>query len=97
MSWSSQFKNVLVAVSLAALGAPEAGAIEIYSGANAAAHMDDGLLTQARAGRGGGGVHRGGAHRGMHGGAHRGAYAGARHGNVHRGNVNRGNVNRGNV
>ena len=90
MSWKRHFKNAMFALALASLIAPQAEAIEIFTGANPAAHINDGLITQVRGGRGGGGVHRGGGHRGgMHrggGGMHRGgagmhrggAYGGAR-------------------
>ena len=109
MSLSGHFRNALFALALASLIAPEADAIEIFTGASPAAHMDDGLLTQVRGMRGGGMRHGGGMHRGgMHGGAryaggvHRGGmhggarYAGGMHRGVH-GNVNRNvtrNVNR---
>ena len=92
MSWSSHLKNTLFALALAGLIAPEANAIEIYTGASPATQMDDGLLTQIRRG-GGGGMHRGGG--GMHrggGGMHRGGmHGGARYaGGMHRGGMHGG-------
>ena len=66
------FKNALFALALLGFSAPQAEAIEIFSGANPAAHMNDDMITQVRGGRGGGGGmrHGGGGHRG--GGMHRG-------------------------
>jgi hypothetical protein len=106
MSWKGHCKSALFALALTGLIAPQAGAIEIFMGANAATHINDDLFTQVRGGRGGGGggmrhhggggMHRGG---GMHGGMHR---AGGAYGGMHGGagryaganrNVNR-NVNR---
>jgi len=83
MRLKGHFKNALFALALTSLIAPQAEAIEIFTGTNPAAHVNDGLITQVRGGRGGGGVHRGGMH---HGGMHRGgagmhrggAYGGAR-------------------
>ena len=49
-----------IGVSFLCLALPEAEALEIYAPAGVAAHMDDGLITQVRGGRGGGGMHRGG-------------------------------------
>jgi hypothetical protein len=96
MNWSSQLRNVLVALSLIGLGAPEAQAIEIYSGTSAFAHMNDETLTLVRGGRGGGG--RGGGGMRHHGGGmHRGAMHTGMRGGMHRpggGNINRGNINR---
>ena len=82
MNWSNQLRNVLVALSLVGLGAPEAQAIEMYGEPGAAVQTSNDALTFVRAGRGGGaprhaGGHRGGMHRppgGMHrppGGMHR--------------------------
>jgi hypothetical protein len=81
MSWKGRLRNGLFALALAGLIAPEANAIEIFTGANAAGHMGDGLVTQATSPGGGtrqgrrGGVHRGATHGGARtaGGAHRGA------------------------
>jgi len=91
-------------VTLLCFAAPQAEAIEAYGTGTAAGQLDDGLLVQVRAGRGGvrhgGGTHRGGGMRhGMNrGGFNRGGHV-ARRGNVHRGNrhANRNfnrNVNR---
>ena len=57
------FKNALFALALLGFSAPQAEAIEIFSGANPAAHMNDDMITQVRGGRGGGGGmrHGGGA------------------------------------
>jgi len=81
MSWKRHFKNALFALALASLTAPPAEAIEIFMGANPAAHVNDDFFTQVRGGRGGGGMrhHGGGMHRG--GGIHRG---GGMHGGMHR-------------
>lgn len=75
--------------TLICFAAPQAEAIEMFGAGAAATQLDDGLIAQVRAGRGGvrhgGGAHRGGVHRGMNrGGVHRGAYA-------HRGNVHGAN------
>lgn len=93
--------------TLLCFAAPQAEAIEAYGTGTTATQLDDGLIVQVRAGRGGvrhgdmnrgGGMHRGGMHRGTNrGGFHRGGYAhrGNFHGanrNVNR-NINR-NVNR---
>ncbi|HZZ63181.1 MAG TPA: hypothetical protein VFE63_18780 [Roseiarcus sp.] len=88
MSWKGRFRNGLFALALAGLVAPEANAIEIFTGTDPAVHMSDGLVTQVIAPGGmrhRGNVHRGAAHGGAHsaGGAHRVA-----HGNVGR-NINR--------
>ena len=92
-------RNAFLGVSLFCLGLPDAEAIEIFAPPVLAAHLDDGMITLARAGRGGGGMrHHGGGRAGMHrggmhhrpGGAHR--PPGGMHGNVNR-NLNR-NVNR---
>jgi hypothetical protein len=104
MHWKGRFRNGLLALVLAGLIAPEANAVEIFTGANAAGHMGDGLVTlaQVRVRSGGarhGGPHRGGVHTGaMHGGARYpgGAHRGAAHVNVNR-NIRRNatrNVNR---
>jgi len=53
MNWKGHFKNTLFALALASFSAPQAEAIEIFTGANPAGHMNDGLITQVR--RGGGG------------------------------------------
>ena len=69
MSWKGHCKNALFALALTSLIAPQAEAIEIFMGANAATHINDDLFTQVRGGRGGGGGgmrHHGG------GGMHRG-------------------------
>ena len=79
MGWTRLARNALIGVSFLCLALPEAEALEIYAPAGVAAHMDDGLITQVRGGRGGGGGHRGGG--GMHrggGGMHRGG--GMQHG-----------------
>src|ERR1700722_12926401 len=73
MRWTHLARNMILGVSLLCLGLPEAEALEIFAPPGVATHMDDGLITQVRAGRGGGGMHRGGG--GMHrggGGMHRG-------------------------
>ena len=82
MGWTRLARNALIGVSFLCLALPEAEALEIYAPAGVAAHMDDGLITQVRGGRGGGGMHRGGgmhlAAEAYHGGMHRGgAYGGA--------------------
>ena len=69
MRWTHLARNALLGVSLFCLGLPEAEAIEIFAPPGIAAHMDDGLITQVRGGRGGGGMRHGGGHRG---GMHRG-------------------------
>ena len=101
MHWSNLARGGFVAVTLCCFGLPQAEAVEIFDGPSLAGHMNDGLITQVRGGRGGGGGMRhhggGGMHRGgggMHaGGMHRGgAYAGHR-GGSYAGNANR-NVNR---
>ena len=57
-------KRALVVVTLGAFAAPQAEAIEIFTGPSPAAHMNDDILTQVRGGgghrHGGGGGHRGG-------------------------------------
>jgi hypothetical protein len=104
MRLKDHFKNALFALALTSLIAPQAEAIEIFPGTNPAAHVNDGLITQVRAARGGGmhrgggGTHRGGKamHRvGAYSGMHRagGTYGMHRAGGAYRGNVNR-NVNR---
>ena len=55
MSWKGHFKNALFALALIGFNAPQAEAIEIFTGASPASHLDDGLFTQVRGGRGGGG------------------------------------------
>jgi hypothetical protein len=82
--------------TLMCFAAPQAEAIEAYGAGPVAARLEDGLIVQARAGRGGGMRHGGGMHRGggihrggMHAGAHRGAYN--RGGYAHRGNVHGAN------
>ena len=42
------FKNALFALALLGFSAPQAEAIEIFSGANPAAHMNDDMITQVR-------------------------------------------------
>jgi len=100
MNRLGMFKNSLFALALLGLSAPQAEAIEIFGGANPAAHLNDDVITQVRGGgRGGGGgmrhhggaMHRGGGmHRGgMHGGMHRGGMhgmhrPGGAHGGMHR-------------
>jgi hypothetical protein len=83
--------------TLLCFAAPQAEAIEVYAVGTAATGLDDGLLVQARAGRGGGtrhgegGMHGGG---GMHrsAGMHRGGHYGMNRGGVHRGGyAHRGN------
>jgi hypothetical protein len=59
MSWKSHCKNALFALALASLVAPQAEAIEIFTGANPATHLNDDLITQVRGG-GRGGVRHGG-------------------------------------
>ncbi len=54
MRWTHLARNVCLGVSLLCLGLPEAEALEIFAPPSVAAHMDDGLITQVRAGRGGG-------------------------------------------
>ena len=55
MRWTHLARNVCLGVSLLCLGLPEAEALEIFAPPSVAAHMDDGLITQVRGGRGGGG------------------------------------------
>src|SRR5208282_6748095 len=92
MSWACRFKNTLFALALAGLIAPEANAIEIFTGASPATQMDDGLLTQIRGVRHGGGGGRGGGMRHGGGGMHRGGmHGGARYaGGMHRGGMHGG-------
>ena len=68
------FKNMMFALALVGFSAPQAEAIEIVGGANPAAHMNDDMITQVRAGGRGGVRHHGGGNRGgmHHGGGHRG-------------------------
>jgi hypothetical protein len=70
MSWKGHFKNSLFALALVSFSAPQAEAIEIFAGANPAAHINDDLLTQVRGGRGGGGMRHGGGGRHHGGGGH---------------------------
>jgi hypothetical protein len=95
MSWKGHCKSALFALALASLIAPQAEAIEIFTGTNPATHVNDDLIMQVRGGRGGGAVHRGGG--GMHrgGSMHRGGAYGGMHrpGGAYGGNVNR-NINR---
>jgi hypothetical protein len=65
MRWTRLARNMFLGVSLLCLGLPEAEALEIFAPPGVATHMDDGLITQVRGGRGGGGGMR-------HGGGHRG-------------------------
>ncbi len=96
MSWKGRFRNGLFALALAGLIAPQANAIEIVTGANAAGHLGNGLITYAQVRTRGGGPRHGGAHRGgmrtgaTHGGARYpgGAHRGAAHVNVNR-NISR--------
>ena len=67
MRFKGHVKNALFAFALASLIAPQAEAIEIFTGANPAAHFNDDVITQVRAVRGGGGMRHGGG-----GGMHRG-------------------------
>ena len=60
MRFKGHFKTALFALALTSLIAPQAEAIEIFTGTNPAAPVSDGLMTQVRGGRGGGG---GGMHR----------------------------------
>ena len=86
MRWTHLARNVFLGVSILCLGLPEADALEIFAPAGVAAHMDDGLLTQVRGGRGGGGMRHGGG--GMHrggGGMHRGGGGMHRGGGAYRG------------
>ena len=55
MRWTRLARNMFLGVSLVCLGLPEAEALEIFSPPSVAAQMDDGLITQVRGGRGGGG------------------------------------------
>ena len=66
MSWKGHCKNALFALALASLIAPQAEAIEIFMGANPAAHVNDDLFTQVRGGRGGGGMRNASPRRGRH-------------------------------
>ena len=95
MHWSILARSGFVAVTLCCFGLPQAEAVEIFDGPSLAAHLNDGLITQVRGGRGGGGVrhggggmHRGGFNRGG-GGFNRGGYA------MHRGGGYRGGAYRG--
>jgi hypothetical protein len=73
MNWKGHLKNALFALALAGLIAPQAQAIEVYTGASPATHLNDDLITQVRGGGRGGMRHGGGMHRGggMHAGMHR--------------------------
>ena len=64
MSFKGHVKNALFALALASLVAPQANAIEIFTGANPAAHVNDDVITKVRTARGGGMRHGGGMHRG---------------------------------
>ena len=55
MRWTRLARNACLGVSLLCLGLPEAEALEIFAPPSVAAHMDDGLITQVRGGRGAGG------------------------------------------
>ena len=86
MRWTRLARNACLGVSLLCLGLPEAEALEIFAPPGVAAHMDDGLITQVRGGRGGGGMRHGGG--GMHrggGGMHRGGGGMHRGGGAYRG------------
>ena len=74
MKRSGLFTNALFALALLGFNAPQAEAIEIYSGENLSAHFGVGVIDHVRAGgRGGGQRHHGGAGARGGGGAHRGA------------------------
>ena len=73
--------RAIAIATLLCFAAPHAEAIEAYGAGTAPTQLDDGLLLQVRAGRGG--VRRGGMHRG-----------GVRYGGMHRG-INRSGFNRG--
>ena len=73
-------RSALFALALAGFSAPPAEAVEFVDGAQLSSQGSDGLLTQVRAVRHGGGGHRGGGYRG---GAHRPAGV-HRPGGVHR-------------
>ena len=69
MRLSGCARNTLFALALIGFGAPPVEAVEIVSGAPPAAQVSDGLMTQVRAVRhGGGSMRHGGTHRpgGMH-------------------------------
>ncbi len=46
MNWKGRYKNALFALALTSLVAPQAEAIEIFTGTRPAAHVNDGLVTQ---------------------------------------------------
>jgi hypothetical protein len=102
MRWKGCFRNALFALALAGLIAPDANAIEIFTGASSASPMGDGLITHAQVRTRGGGPRHGGGHRGgthggaLHGGARTAGGAHRAHVNVNR-NISRNatrNVNR---
>ena len=68
MAWSGFLRNALLGLALAGFSAPPVEAVEIVSGAQPPAPLSDGLLTQVRSVRhgGGGARHGGGAHRPAH-------------------------------
>ena len=64
MAWSGFLRNALLGLALAGFSAPPVEAVEIMSGAQPPAPLSDGLLTQVRSVRhGGGGARHGGMHR----------------------------------
>ncbi len=67
MSWSGCMRTAAFALAIIGFSAPPVEAVEFIGGAGPASQMSDGLLTQVRAVRHGGG-HRGGA---RPGGGHR--------------------------
>ena len=70
MRWSNLVRSALFSVAICCVAMPEAEAIEIFAPPGLSAHVADGMITQVRGGRGGGGVRRGGG--GMRGGGMRG-------------------------
>ena len=83
-------RGACVAAALSCLGAPQTQALELFSGASATAHADDGMISKVYVARGPrGGVYRGGAYHGVYRGPHGGVYrgGGVYHGGVYRGGV----------
>jgi hypothetical protein len=92
-----RISRAIAIATLLCFAAPQAEAMEAYGAGAAVSQLDDGLLVQARAARGGvrhgGGIHRGGGarHGGMRDGTHRGGFN--RGGYAHRGNFHGANRN----
>jgi len=80
MNWSL-VKGACVAMTLGCFASPQAGAIQVYGGANPTV-LDGGMVTKVVVVRRGGAYH-GGVYRGPHGGVYR--HGGVYHGGVYHG------------